>query len=75
MELAKLLDKHEKAYSFLKLVHSENIDFKTAKNMLNLNDEEINQIIKELLELKLLQYISDDEIEITESGKAFISKQ
>ena len=75
LELAKLLDKHEKAYSFLKLVHSENIDFKTAKNMLNLNDEEINQIIKELLELKLLQYISDDEIEITESGKAFISKQ
>ena len=40
-----------------------------------MNDEEINQIIKELLELKLLQYISDDEIEITESGKAFISKQ
>lgn len=74
LELAKLLEKHEKAYSFLKLVYSENIDFETAKNMLNLNDKEINKIIKELLELKLLQYISDNEIEITESGKDFISK-
>lgn len=74
LELAKLLEKHEKAYSFLKLIYFENIDFETAKNMLNLNDKEINKIIKELLELKLLQYISDNEIEITESGKEFVSK-
>ena len=74
LELANLLDKHEKAYSFLKLIYTENVDFDTAKNMLNLNDDDLNKIIKELLELKLLQYISDDEIEITESGKEFVSK-
>ena len=42
--------------------------------MLYLSDDEINKIIKELIELKLLQYVSDDEIEITESGKEFISE-
>jgi predicted transcriptional regulator len=74
LELANLLEEHEKAYSFLKLIFHENIDVETAKNMLNLNDDEINKIIKELIELKLLQYTSGDEIEITESGKEFISK-
>jgi predicted transcriptional regulator len=74
LELANLLEEHEKAYSFLKLIFQENIDVETAKNMLNLNDDEVNKIIKELIELKLLQYGSGDEVEITESGKEFISK-
>ena len=74
MELANLLEEHEKSYSFLKLIYQESVDFETAKQMLNLNDDEINKIIKELIELKLLQYISDDEIKITESGKEFIAK-
>jgi hypothetical protein len=75
LELANLLEQHEKAYSFLKLIYTENIDFETAKNMLNLNDEEINNIIKELIELKLLQYISDGEIEITKSGIELVTNK
>ena len=74
LELSNLLEAHEKAYSFLKLIYHENIDFDTAKNMLNLNEDEITKIIKELIELKLLHYVSEDEIEITESGKEFISE-
>lgn len=74
LDLENLLDEHEKSYSFLKLVYSENIDFETAKKMLNLTDKEIYEIIKNLIELKLLKYVSDDEIEITNSGKDFISK-
>jgi hypothetical protein len=74
LDLENLLDEHEKSYSFLKLVYSENIDFETAKKMLNLSDKEIYEIIKNLIELKLLKYVSDDEIEITNSGKDFISK-
>ena len=75
MDLANLLEEHEKSYSFLKLVNQEDIDFDTAKRMLNLDDEEIKMIIKELSELKFLQYVSDDEIEITKSGKEFIANQ
>ena len=75
LELANLLEQHEKAYSFLKLIHTENIDFETAKNMLNLNDKEIDKIIEELLELKLLEYISDDEIEISKSGIELVTKK
>ena len=74
LELANLLEEHEKAYSFLKLIYHENVELETAKKMLNLNDDEINKIIRELIEMKLLHYISNDEIEITESGKEFISK-
>lgn len=74
LDLKNLLDEHEKSYSFLKLVYSENIDFETAKKMLNLSDKEIYEIIKNLIELKLLKYVSDDEVEITSSGKDFISK-
>lgn len=74
LDLENLLDEHEKSYSFLKLVYTENIDFETAKKMLNLSDKEIYEIIKNLIELKLLKYVSDDEIEITSSGKDFVSK-
>ena len=74
MDLENLLNEHEKSYSFLKLICNENIDFDTAKKMLNLTDEEINTIIRSLIELKLLKYVSDNEIEITQSGKDFISK-
>jgi predicted transcriptional regulator len=74
LDLQNLLEEHEKSYTFLKLVYSENIDFETAKKMLNLSDKEIYEIIKNLIELKLLKYVSDDEIEITSSGKDFISK-
>jgi hypothetical protein len=74
MELANLLEEHEKSYSFLKLIYQENVDFETAKQMLNLSNDEIDKIIKELIELRLLQYVSEDEIKITESGKEFIAK-
>jgi len=75
MDLANILEEHEKSYTFLKLVNQEDMEFDTAKSMLNLNDDEIKMIIKELIELKFLQFVADDEIEITESGKEFIEKQ
>ena len=74
LELANLLEEHEKAYSFLKLIYTGDVDFNTAKNMLNLTDDKINKIIKELVEMKLLHYVSNDEIEITKEGKEFIQK-
>jgi len=74
VSLEHLLEEHEKSYSFLKLIYQENLDFDTAKNILNLTNEEIIRIIKELVEMKFLQYISEDEVEITPSGKEFIEK-
>ena len=74
MDLASLLDEHEKSYSFLKLIHEENVDFETAKRMLNLTDEEINRIINDLVKMKFLQYVTEDEVKITASGKEFIKK-
>ena len=74
IDIEALLGEHEKSYSFLKLINDENIDFETAKRMLNLTDEEIYKIIKNLIELKLLEYVSDEEIEITKSGVDLISK-
>jgi hypothetical protein len=74
MDLENLMEEYEKSYSFLKLIYQENLEFETAKDMLNLSDEEITKIIKELIELKFLEYVSDDEVELTESGKKFIDK-
>ena len=73
IDLDNLLEEHEKSYSFLKLLYYDNVSFETAKNILNLNDSEINKIIKDLINMKFLKYISDDEIELTESGKEFIT--
>lgn len=75
VDLSNLLEEHEKSYSFLKLINQDDLEFDTAKRMLNLNDDEIKMMIKELIELKFLQFISDDEIKITESGKEFIDNQ
>jgi predicted transcriptional regulator len=74
LDLENLLEEHEKSYSFLKLIYQENLDFETAKNMLNLSEGEIVNIIKELVEMKFLQYVSEDEVELTQSGKEFIEK-
>ena len=75
VDLSNLLEEHEKSYSFLKLINQEGMDFETAKRMLNLSNNEIKMLIKELIELKFLQFVSNDEIEITESGKEFIQNQ
>jgi predicted transcriptional regulator len=73
-DLENLLKEHEKSYSFLKLIYQENLDFETAKSMLNLSENEIFNIIKELIEMKFLQYVSEDEVELTQSGKEFVEK-
>ena len=73
LELEHLLEEHQQSYSFLKLIYQENVDFDTAKKMLNLTDDEINKIINDLIKIKFLHFVSDDEIELTESGKEFIS--
>jgi hypothetical protein len=75
LDLEYLLDEHVKSYSFLKLIHRDNIQFDTAKKMLNINDDEILTIIQQLIELKFLKYVSDDEIEMTEYGKEFMKKR
>lgn len=75
LDLANLLEEHEKSYTFLKLINRQDMDFDTAKSILNLSDDEIRMIIKELVELKFLEFVSDDEIEITKSGIEFITNQ
>lgn len=75
IDLANILEEHEKSYTFLKLIDQEDMEFDTAKRILNLDDDKIKMIIKELIELKFLQFVSDDEVEITKSGKEFIENQ
>jgi hypothetical protein len=75
LDLENLLDEHVKSYSFLKLIHLDNVQIDTAKKMLNIDDDEILKIIQQLVELKFLKYVSDDEIELTEYGKEFMKKR
>jgi Mn-dependent DtxR family transcriptional regulator len=43
--------------------------------MLNVSRNELNNMIKKLSEMEMLQFVSFDTIEITETGISFINKK
>jgi Mn-dependent DtxR family transcriptional regulator len=51
------------------------IDTETAQHKLNISHDELDNMIKRLSEKELLQFISFDFIEITETGICFINKK
>jgi len=66
---------YEKEYKLLKLMLERDMDANTAMHMLNVSKEELNEMIKKLSEMEMLQFVSFDTIEITETGIGFISKK
>ena len=67
-ELEKKVRIHEKEYSLLKLMYERDMDAETASRLLNISQEELNKIVRKLLEMEMLQYDSEDEVKLTETG-------
>lgn len=66
---------YEKEYKLLKLMLERDMDAETAQHMLHVSKEELNNMIQKLSEMEMLQYVSFDTIEITETGIGYISKK
>lgn len=58
----------EKQLKLLALLNDRDLDEESAKHMLNATNAELNYIIHQLLRYEYLQYVSYDEIRITEKG-------
>ena len=67
-ELEKKVRIYEKEYSLLKLMYERNMNAETASHLLNISQEELNKIVRKLLEMEMLQYISEDTLKLTETG-------
>lgn len=72
-ELEKIVRIHEKEYALLKLLNEQDMDAKTASNLLNISMGKLNNIILKLLGMEMLQYESDDMIKLTKTGMDLIS--
>lgn len=74
-ELQKELRIFEREYSLLKLMHKQDMDAETAMQVLEINRENLNEMIKKLSNMEMIRYVSDDVIEITKEGIQFVSNQ
>ena len=65
----------EREYTLLKLMHQQDMDADAAINILDINMEELNQIIKKLSKMNMVHYVSDDTLELTSSGTEYVESQ
>jgi hypothetical protein len=68
-------DLNEKELDFLKMVQERDLDFATAQHLLHISEPDLNLIINKLLRLELLQYVSHNEVAITEVGQNFLKEK
>jgi len=74
-EIEKETKIYEKEYELLQLLLERDMDADTAMHMLKLSREELNNIIRKLSQMEMLQYVSYDTIELTDVGIGYISKR
>ena len=73
-EIEKQTRIYEKEYMLLKLLLERDMDAENAMNVLDVSHDELNNMIKKLSEMEMLQYVSYDTIELTKMGIGFISE-
>ena len=62
----------EKELGLLIMLHNRDMDIETAVNLLNISNKDLYYMIHRLVNLEMLQYISSDEVELTEIGIAYM---
>ena len=62
----------EKELELLKMLHKRDIDVDTAIALLHVSEKDLEYMTRKLLTLEMLQYISSDEVELTEMGIAYM---
>ncbi len=66
---------YERDYKLLELMYSRDMDIKTAAHLLGASKEEINSMIQKLSEFEMLQYTSNNTVELTDVGISYLSKK
>jgi len=75
LEVEKEAALYEKEYELLKLLLERDMDAETAKHTLKISQEELNNMIRKLSQMEMLQYVSYDTIELTDVGIGYIAKK
>ena len=72
----EVIELSEDHFKLLKLLHSKDLDIDEATHFLNKTVEEIEQMVRQLLNAGVLQHIADDTVKITDKGIDYlISKE
>ena len=50
------------------MLHARDVDIETATDILNVTEKQLNNMVRKLLTLEMLHYISDDEVALTDNG-------
>lgn len=66
---------YEKEYELLKLLLERDMDAETAMHYLKVSQQELNNMIRKLSQMEMLQYVSHDTIELTDVGIGYLSKK
>ena len=74
-EIEKESKVYEKEYELLKLLLQRDMDAETAMHMLKISQNELNNMIRKLSQMELLQYIDFNTIELTDVGIGYLSKK
>ena len=65
----------ESELTLLEMLNNRDTDASTVCSLLNITENDLNNIIHRLLAYEFLQYISSDEVAITELGQDYLNKQ
>jgi hypothetical protein len=65
----------EKEQELLRMMKRRDIDGESAVALLHITQQKLDTMIQKLLALEFLQYISDNEVKLTEKGLQFLSGQ
>ena len=74
-EIEKQAELYEKEYQLLQLMLERDMDADTAMHKLGLSRDDLNNMIRKLAKMELLQYIDFNTLELTETGISYLSKK
>jgi hypothetical protein len=71
----KVVKLNAKELELLKMLRSRDMDAETATALLHISKQEFESMVRRLLEVEMLHYVSYNVIELTELGISYLAKQ
>ncbi|MBN1861318.1 MAG: hypothetical protein JW840_07655 [Candidatus Thermoplasmatota archaeon] len=70
-----MLTVNEKETELLEMIRRRDLDVPSAMNLLHVSQQKFDTMIQKLLQLEMLQHISENEVKLTEKGLQHLSKK
>ena len=74
-EEIRKIELSKKEFELLNMIQSQDTDFESAANLLNMSQQELEDTIRKLLTTELLHYVSSDEVALTEIGIEYLKER